>query len=122
MNVTSRSVIASNDVSTGPLSESGPVDTSSTFSLERHNTVRGGGAGGVTKRRFFGASPANSHRHINGGTMSSVEVSALIMRGDLQAAINDLSRCRSYFWLSQELRAQLGRCLYELHKARRMAL
>jgi hypothetical protein len=113
---------SANDVSTGPLSESGPVDTSSTFSLERYNTARAGGAGGVTKRRFFGASPANPQRHINGGTMSSVEISALIMRGDLQAAINDLSRCRSYVWLSQELRTQLGRCLYELHTARRMAL
>jgi hypothetical protein len=113
---------AENDVLTGPLSESGPVKTSSATSSDRRETDRRGEAGGVTARRFAGAPPANSHRHVGGRSLTSLECSALIMRGDLDLAIRDLSRCRQYVWLSQELRCQLGRCLYELHTARRMAL
>jgi hypothetical protein len=75
----------------------------------------------MTTRRFVGVPPANALRTIGGRTLSSLEVSGLIMRGDLEAAIKDLSRCRSYAWVSQELRIQLGRCLYELTAARRMA-
>jgi hypothetical protein len=52
--------------------------------------------------------------------MASCEASCLIMRGDLELAIRDLQKCRSFSWISQELRIQLGRCLYELTATRRM--
>jgi hypothetical protein len=77
-----------------------------------------GTAGGVTTGRSVGTSPAKSH-DLESAFNCEIVNSAAIMRGDLELAIRDLSRCRRFTWLSDELRAQLGRCLHELTLARR---
>lgn len=124
-------VTFSTDVGTEPLLSSGSVLTSATFSSI------GDKAGGVTRCRFLGATPANPWRKaktkckpkregsplrkpVTYSKETSVENSCLIMRGDLELAIRDLSRCRAFSWISDELRRQLGACLYELTLARRM--
>lgn len=78
-----------------------------------------GAAGGVTSRCSLGTSPAKPS-DIERARASSIETSCLVMRGDLEACIRDMQVCRSLSWISQEMRIQLGRCLYELTAARRM--
>jgi len=124
-------------------------DTSSTTNFRR-KPVLAGAASGVTERRSSGTSDAkpvcevadedfswscppgetaSGHKQSGStlsyspgkrGSMTAVEVSGHVMKGDLEIAIKDLQRCRSLTWISQELRIQLGRCLYELTLARRM--
>lgn len=102
-----------------PLPPPGSGTTRATTFLEPEK-AHVGAAGGMPTGRSVGVSPAKPHE-LNEALSKAFECSALIMRGDLELAIRDLQRCRSLSWISQEMRIQLGRCLYELTKARRMA-
>jgi len=79
-----------------------------------------GAARGVTAGRSAGTSLAKSPE-LTKALNRGIVCAANVMRGDLDAAIRDVSRCRRYEWISEEMRVQLGRCLYELTEARRMA-
>jgi hypothetical protein len=135
--------VAQKDVSNEPPTSPGSFDTSSTSNFRRKSDSSEDAARGVTECRSSGASLAKprfeyeicrleSHAKDGGSPLSpfaikhskmtALEVSCHVMRGDLDMAIKDLSRCRSLSWLSQEMRQQLGRCLFELHTARRMCL
>lgn len=92
-----------------PLPLSGSGEPRAT--LCRRKAVPAGAARGVTKFRSFGTSLAKPQEIVTGSA---------IMKGDLEVAMRDLQTCRSFRWLSQEMRIQLGRCLYELTVARRM--
>lgn len=133
------------DVSNEPPTPLGSFDTSSTCNFRRKADLAGA-ARGVTRSRSLGTSlakprsedsdapgvvPGATEPQDGGSTqnrqsveyaaaLASCEASCLIMRGDLALAIRDLQRCRSLTWISEELRSQLGRCLYELTLARRM--
>lgn len=141
-------VLAPQDVSNEPPTPPGSFDTSST--TFRRKAGPAGAASGVTGSRSPGTSDAkqvcaggaeefswSSPPGESGGAdkqscsalrrspgkayaMGAVEVGAHVMRGDLELAIRDLQRCRALSWISQEMRIQLGRCLYELTAARRM--
>jgi hypothetical protein len=105
-------------VSTEPPTPPGSGNTvATTFSAPEMASV--GAAGGVTAFRSAGASPAKPSE-LRAIFSSAVQSSAHIMRGDLEVAIRDMQRCRSLSWISDEMRGQLGRCLYELTTARRM--
>lgn len=136
------------DVSDEPPTPQGSSDTSSTYF--RRKAARAGAASGVTGSRSPGTSDAKpvcagageefswssspgesgAGHKLSGSAlratpgkalaMGAVEVGAHVMRGDLEVAIRDLQLCRSLEWISQEMRVQLGRCLYELTAARRM--
>lgn len=97
-------------VSEGPLPLSGPSGTDSAFPA--------GAAGGVTTGRSVGTPPAKLGVH---SKMSSAQVAYCVLKGDLDLAIRDLERMRRAQAFSQDLRIQLGRCLYELQRARRFA-
>lgn len=137
------------DVSDEPPTPLGSSDTSSTYF--RRKAILAGAASGVTGSRSPGTSDAKpvsagtdeefawssssgesaSSDKLSGSAlgkspgkhaaMTALEVSGHVMRGDLEVAIRDVQRCRSLTWISQEMRIQLGRCLYELTLARRMA-
>lgn len=77
-----------------------------------------GAAGGMTTGRSVGVPPAKPHLHEK---MSAVQVAFCVLKGDLDQAIRDLERMRRAQSFDQALRIQLGRCLYELQRARRMA-
>lgn len=94
----------------GPLPPSGPFCADSAFPA--------GAAGGVTPGRSGGTSPA---KPLVDPKMSQVEVAFAVLKGDLDLAIHDLERMRRLESFDQALRIQLGRCLYELQKARRIA-
>lgn len=98
-----------------PLPPSGSETTRSTTFLEPE-MANAGAASGVTGSRSPGTSDAKPGEL----PMTSMEVSCLVMRGELELAIRDLQRCRSLSWITQEMRIQLGRCVYELIAARRM--
>lgn len=105
-------------VSNRPHLPSGRFDTfSTTFSDPDMGSV--GAAGGVTGCCSPGTSPAKP-RDLKQAHDSIIEAGRMVMRGDLEACIRDLQVCRSLSWISQEMRIQLGRCLYELTAARRM--
>jgi hypothetical protein len=124
------------DVSNEPPTPLGSFDTSST--TFRRKAVVPGAARGVTNRRSFGTSLAKPVCAVTAGggdkqsgstlvatpgttyAMTAVEVGCHVMRGDLDLAIRDLQRCRSMKWISEEMRGQLSRCLFELTAARRM--
>lgn len=138
------------DVSNEPPTPLGSFDTSSTTNFRRESVSPEDAARGVTESRSSGASLAKpvcagtdedlSWRRSPGQTaschkqsgstfgatlgtkhaMTAVEVGCHVMRGDLEVAIRDLQRCRSMKWISEEMRGQLSRCLYELTAARRM--
>lgn len=129
-----RSLAKHKDVSKEPPTPLGSFDTSST--TFRRKAVVPGAARGVTDRRSSGAPLAKpvcagtaGHKQ-SGSTlrstpgtsyaMTAVEVGCHVMRGDLELAIRDLQRCRSMKWISEEMRGQLSRCLFELTAARRM--
>ena len=103
-------VQAQKSVRKGPLPPSGPFCADSAFPA--------GAAGGVTTGRSVGTSSAKPLVH---GKMSAVQVAFGVLKGDLDLAIRDLERMRRAQAFSQEIRIQLGRCLYELQKARRLA-
>lgn len=142
-----RALAKQTDVSSEPPTLPGSFDTSST--IPRREAGPRGAARGVTNRRSFGTSLAKplcagaaedlpwsfqgqtGSGHKQGGSalspttrttyaMTAVEVGCHVMRGDLAIAIRDLQRCRRLSWISDEMRAQLGRCLHELTAARRM--
>jgi hypothetical protein len=94
----------------GPLPPSGPFCADSAFPA--------GAAGGVTTGRSVGTPPAKLGVH---SKMSSVQVAYSVLKGDLELSIRDLERMRRAQAFSQDLRIQLGRCLYELQRARRLA-
>lgn len=79
-----------------------------------------GAAGGVTTGRSVGTSPAKAVE-LRRANINEIVCQSHLMRGDLEAAIRDLNVCRRFTWISDELRDQLGRCLFELTSARRMA-
>ena len=96
----------------------GSVNTvTTTFSAPEMASA--GAAGSVTGFRSPGALPAKPGE-LRAAHNSRIYNSALIMRGDLEVAIRDLQVCRALSWISDEMRGQLGRCLYELTAARRM--
>lgn len=137
------------DVSDEPSTRLGSSDTSSTIYFRRKPGPEGA-ASGVTDSRSSGTSDAKpvcagadedlswcrspgqtggghkqsgsalSDSPVKRSSMTALEVSGHVMRGDLEIAIKDLQRCRALTWISQELRIQLGRCLYELTAARRL--
>lgn len=131
---------ACQDVSEEPLHPLGSSDTSSPIT-SCGKAGSAGAARGVTGSRSPGTSLAKPSEVLEvptrkvfyeriGSTVSDIEareeglgaleVGCHVMRGDIEVAISDLQRCRSLEWISQELRIQLGRCLFELIAARRM--
>jgi hypothetical protein len=106
------------NVSTEPPTPLGSVDTFTTTFPAPEMTLMGA-ARGVTTGRSVGTSLAKPPE-LNGAFNSAIVCSAHVMRGDLEVAIRDLQKCRALSWLSDEMRGQLGRCLYELTAARRM--
>lgn len=134
------------DVSDEPPTPSGSFETSST-SYRRKAGHPIGAAGSVTDCRSTGALPAKPlcedlpkanavpalGKPEQGGStfkdtgsrelsalMTAREASCHVLCGDLDLAIRDLNKFRSFCWLSQTIRMQLGRCLFELNTARRM--
>lgn len=100
-----------------PPSGSGTTDAT-TFSAPVMASV--GAARGVTTGRSVGTSLAKAHEPRK-ARIEEIVCQAHIMRGDLEACIRDVNVCRRFPWISEELRDQLGRCLFELTSARRMA-
>lgn len=99
------------------LSGSGTTD-GTTFSAPATASV--GAARGVTAGRSAGTSLAKAHEPRK-ARIEEIVCQAQIMRGDLEVCIRDINVCRRFAWISDELRDQLGRCLFELTSARRMA-
>lgn len=92
-----------------------PPTPSGRFGLS--SAIPAGAAGGVTTGRSVGTSSAKPLVHHK---MSQVEVACAVLTGDLDLAIHDLERMRRLESFDQALRIQLGRCLFELQRARRM--
>jgi hypothetical protein len=102
-----------------PLPPPGSESTrSATFSAPE--MAFAGAAGGVTAGRSAGTSPAKAPE-LRRANINEIVCQSHLMRGDLEACIRDVNVCRRFTWISDELRDQLGRCLFELTSARRMA-
>jgi len=99
------------DIPNRPPTSSGRFGRSSAFPAA-------GDAGAVTTGRSVGAAPAKPYVQPH---MSRSQVAFAVLKGDLDLAIHDLERMRRGSVFGQEIRIQLGRCLYELQRARRLA-
>lgn len=106
-------------VSPEPLPSFGSGETGATFSAPEMASA--GAARGVSAGRSAGTFLAKSPE-LEKSLNSKLVFSAAIMRGSIELAISDLQKCRRFDWISEEMRAQLGRCLFELTEARKMAL